>query len=184
MTNKKCRQDLHRGGKWIIYSEAVGSCLYLSDLHVEGLFRVPGNSIRQQALREILNSGADVDLDTGDYHPHDVATLLKAFLGELPEPLLTHRHYHAHLKIAGTPLRGWRFTSVRTISGLRVVTQILVGSGNFHIYSFKAVVPNVEFRELQGSLIIQFHYRNTNQPLLFNDHCVCIACLVIWIEWI
>ncbi|XP_053475560.1 rho GTPase-activating protein 19 [Ictalurus furcatus] len=70
------------------------------NLHVEGLFRVPGNSIRQQALREILNSGADVDLDTGDYHPHDVATLLKAFLGELPEPLLTHRHYHAHLKIA------------------------------------------------------------------------------------
>ncbi|XP_072526466.1 rho GTPase-activating protein 19 [Salminus brasiliensis] len=70
------------------------------NLHVEGLFRVPGNSIRQQALREMLNSGADIDLETGDYHPHDVATLLKAFLGELPEPLLTHRHYHAHLKIA------------------------------------------------------------------------------------
>ncbi|XP_046699544.1 rho GTPase-activating protein 19 [Silurus meridionalis] len=70
------------------------------NLHVEGLFRVPGNSIRQQALREMLNSGADVDLETGDYHPRDAATLLKAFLGELPEPLLTHRHYHAHLKIA------------------------------------------------------------------------------------
>ncbi|XP_066516882.1 rho GTPase-activating protein 19 isoform X2 [Hoplias malabaricus] len=70
------------------------------NLHVEGLFRVPGNSIRQQALREMLNSGTDIDLETGDYHPHDVATLLKTFLGELPEPLLTHRHYHAHLKIA------------------------------------------------------------------------------------
>uniref|UniRef100_A0AAY4CDY6 Rho GTPase-activating protein 19 n=1 Tax=Denticeps clupeoides TaxID=299321 RepID=A0AAY4CDY6_9TELE len=69
-------------------------------LHVEGLFRVPGNSIRQQALREMLNSGADIDLETGDYHPNDVATVLKAFLGELPEPLLTHRHFHAHLKIA------------------------------------------------------------------------------------
>lgn len=78
---------------------------------MEGLFRVPGNSIRQQALREILNSGADVDLDTGDFHPHDAATLLKAFLGELPEPLLTHRHYQAHLKIAGTPLQGSQFTS-------------------------------------------------------------------------
>ncbi|XP_076867734.1 rho GTPase-activating protein 19 [Brachyhypopomus gauderio] len=70
------------------------------NLHVEGLFRVPGNSIRQQALREMLNGGADIDLETGDYHPHDAATLLKIFLGELPEPLLTHRHYHAHLKIA------------------------------------------------------------------------------------
>lgn len=72
-----------------------------SDLHVEGLFRVPGNSVRQQTLKELLNSGADVNLESGDFHPNDVATLLKTFLGELPEPLLTHRHFHAHLKIAG-----------------------------------------------------------------------------------
>uniref|UniRef100_A0A3P9HGG4 Rho GTPase-activating protein 19 n=1 Tax=Oryzias latipes TaxID=8090 RepID=A0A3P9HGG4_ORYLA len=69
------------------------------NLHVEGLFRVPGNSLRQAALKEMLNAGADIDLETGDFHPNDVATLLKVFLGELPEPLLTHRHYHAHLKI-------------------------------------------------------------------------------------
>uniref|UniRef100_A0A8D0A0W6 Rho GTPase-activating protein 19 n=1 Tax=Sander lucioperca TaxID=283035 RepID=A0A8D0A0W6_SANLU len=73
---------------------------YLSkNLHVEGLFRVPGHSLRQAALREMLNSGAELDLETGDFHPNDAATLLKAYLGELPEPLLTHRHYHAHLKI-------------------------------------------------------------------------------------
>ncbi|CAM9142494.1 unnamed protein product [Lampetra planeri] len=78
---------------------------YLSkNLHVEGLFRVPGNSNRQQALRELLNSGAGVDLDSGDFHPNDVATLLKTFLGDLPEPLLTHRHFHAHLKIADMTL--------------------------------------------------------------------------------
>lgn len=73
----------------------------LSDLHVEGLFRVPGHSLRQAALREMLNAGTEIDLETGDFHPNDAATLLKAFLGELPEPLLTHRHYHAYLKIAG-----------------------------------------------------------------------------------
>ncbi|XP_033835218.2 rho GTPase-activating protein 19-like isoform X1 [Periophthalmus magnuspinnatus] len=73
---------------------------YLSkNLHVEGLFRVPGHSLRQAALREMLNTGAEIDLETGDFHPNDAATLLKAFLGELPEPLLTHRHYLAHLKI-------------------------------------------------------------------------------------
>ena len=75
--------------------------LVQSDLQVEGLFRVPGNSVRQQTLKDLLNSGVDVDLGSGDFHPNDVATLLKAFLGELPEPLLTHRHLHAHLKIAG-----------------------------------------------------------------------------------
>ncbi|XP_026160259.1 rho GTPase-activating protein 19 isoform X2 [Mastacembelus armatus] len=78
---------------------------YLSKhLHVEGLFRVPGNSVRQQALKELLNSGTDVDLASGDFHPNDVATLLKTFLGELPEPLLTHRHFHVHLKIADMTL--------------------------------------------------------------------------------
>ncbi|XP_011610947.1 rho GTPase-activating protein 19 isoform X3 [Takifugu rubripes] len=70
------------------------------NLHVEGLFRVPGNIIRQQSLKELLNSGANVDLESGDFHPNDAATLLKSFLGELSEPLLTHRHFHAHLKIA------------------------------------------------------------------------------------
>ncbi|XP_044069112.1 rho GTPase-activating protein 19-like isoform X2 [Siniperca chuatsi] len=73
---------------------------YLSkNLHVEGLFRVPGHSLRQAALREMLNAGTEIELETGDFHPNDAATLLKAYLGELPEPLLTHRHYHAHLKI-------------------------------------------------------------------------------------
>lgn len=68
---------------------------------MEGLFRVPGHSLRQAALREMLNAGAELDLEAGDFHPNDAATVLKAFLGELPEPLLTHRHYQAHLKIGG-----------------------------------------------------------------------------------
>ncbi|KAK2817469.1 hypothetical protein Q5P01_025660 [Channa striata] len=105
---------LKRKDKGVVFgSPLTESCIaqiyqlieYLSKhLHVEGLFRVPGNSVRQQALKELLNSGADVDLDSGDFHPNDVATLLKTFLGELPEPLLTHRHFHAHLKIADITL--------------------------------------------------------------------------------
>lgn len=77
---------------------------FLSDLHIEGLFRVPGHSLRQAALREMLNVGAEIDLETGDFHPNDAASLLKAYLGELPEPLLMHKHYHAHLKIGGAHL--------------------------------------------------------------------------------
>ncbi|XP_031317375.1 rho GTPase-activating protein 19 isoform X2 [Camelus dromedarius] len=70
------------------------------NLRVEGLFRVPGNSVRQQILRDALNNGMDIDLESGEFHSNDVATLLKMFLGELPEPLLTHKHFHVHLKIA------------------------------------------------------------------------------------
>ncbi|NP_001085418.1 rho GTPase-activating protein 19 [Xenopus laevis] len=74
------------------------------NLRTEGLFRIPGNSIRQQNLKDLLNSGMDIDVESGEFHPNDVATLLKMFLGELPEPLLTHRHYIAHLKIANLML--------------------------------------------------------------------------------
>ncbi|KAM9314291.1 rho GTPase-activating protein 19 [Pholidichthys leucotaenia] len=104
---------LKRKDKGVFGTSLTESCIaqiyqlieFLSkNLHVEGLFRVPGNSARQQALKELLNSGADVDLESGDYHPNDVATLLKTFLGEMPEPLLTHRHFHAHLKIADITL--------------------------------------------------------------------------------
>ncbi|XP_053306010.1 rho GTPase-activating protein 19 [Spea bombifrons] len=69
-------------------------------LRTEGLFRIPGNSNRQQILKDALNNGIDIDVESGEFHPNDIATLLKMFLGELPEPLLTHKHYHAHLKIA------------------------------------------------------------------------------------
>lgn len=96
--NSRVTSSRRRAGK----ANMASLCSCTSDLQVEGLFRVPGNSVRQQTLRELLNSGADVDLESGDFHPNDVATLLKSFLGELPEPLLTHRHFHAHLKIAGT----------------------------------------------------------------------------------
>ncbi|KAM3623553.1 uncharacterized protein V6R79_012573 [Siganus canaliculatus] len=105
---------LKRKDKGVVFGTSLTeSCIaqiyqlieYLTkNLHVEGLFRVPGNSARQQMLKELLNSGADVDLESGDFHPNDVATLLKTFLGELPEPLLTHRHFHAHLKIADMTL--------------------------------------------------------------------------------
>ncbi|XP_018421233.1 PREDICTED: rho GTPase-activating protein 19 [Nanorana parkeri] len=80
-------------------------------LRTEGLFRIPGNSNRQQILKDCLNGGTDIDVDSGEFHPNDVATILKMFLGELPEPLLTKRHYHAHLKIADLMLfddKGYR----------------------------------------------------------------------------
>lgn len=88
-------------GMLTLYVPSLNICL-LPDLRAEGLFRVPGNSNRLQILKDSLNSGVDIDVDSGEFHPNDVATLLKMFLGDLPEPLLTHRHYHAHLKIAGT----------------------------------------------------------------------------------
>ncbi|XP_045125929.1 rho GTPase-activating protein 19-like isoform X3 [Portunus trituberculatus] len=66
----------------------------------EGLFRKNGSLSRQQELKNLLNSGADLNLDCGMYSPHDCASVLKSFLADLPEPLLTEAHYPIHCRIA------------------------------------------------------------------------------------
>lgn len=71
------------------------------DITQEGLFRKSGSLSRQQELKVLLNSGADLNLDYGTYSAHDCASVLKSFLADLPEPLLTEGHYSIHCKIAG-----------------------------------------------------------------------------------
>jgi len=72
-------------------------------LKTEGLFRKTGNVARQRLLKSwVMDGSEDLHLDDDTFSPHDVATVLKQLLAELPEPLLTHRHYEAHLQIVGT----------------------------------------------------------------------------------
>ncbi|ELU05337.1 hypothetical protein CAPTEDRAFT_221307 [Capitella teleta] len=75
-------------------------------LQQEGLFRKCGNINRQRILRELVESTPDTgseviesQLNSGNFSPHDVANLLKAFLGELPQPLLTEKHFVAHTQV-------------------------------------------------------------------------------------
>ncbi|KAJ7287564.1 hypothetical protein C8J57DRAFT_1284294 [Mycena rebaudengoi] len=58
----------------------------------EGLFRVTGRPSHIAKLRSEFDSGADFDMTEctpGDLDPHAVASVFKAFLRELPEPILT-----------------------------------------------------------------------------------------------
>ncbi|KAK7021964.1 Rho GTPase-activating protein 19 [Halocaridina rubra] len=66
----------------------------------EGLFRKSGSLSRQQELKNQLNSGGVLNLDSGSHSAHDCASVLKSFLADLPEPLLTEGHYFIHCKIA------------------------------------------------------------------------------------
>ncbi|KAH9942294.1 RhoGAP-domain-containing protein [Epithele typhae] len=58
----------------------------------EGLFRISGRSSHVNQLRSEFDAGADYNLaecDPGDLDPHAVSSILKTFLRELPEPVLT-----------------------------------------------------------------------------------------------
>ncbi|KAL3192997.1 hypothetical protein MRX96_058503 [Rhipicephalus microplus] len=76
----------------------VNCCLkYLEDngLNTVGIFRVNGLKRRVRQLREEFDSCREVNLD--QERPHDVAQLLKEYLRDLPEPLLTRDLYHPFL---------------------------------------------------------------------------------------
>jgi len=53
-------------------------------------------------LRQEFDSGSSVYL-TPEHSVHDVASLLKEYLRDLPEPLLTHQLFQAFLATAGRP---------------------------------------------------------------------------------
>ncbi|KAJ8076807.1 hypothetical protein PM082_001230 [Marasmius tenuissimus] len=62
-------------------------------VHEEGLFRVNGRPSHVSRLRKEFDAGCDFDMrecSPGDLDPHAVASVFKAFLRELPEPILTH----------------------------------------------------------------------------------------------
>ncbi|CAB3375134.1 Hypothetical predicted protein [Cloeon dipterum] len=66
----------------------------------EGIFRRSGKISRQQELKALLNQGQALNLDQGNYSVHDCASVLKNFLADLPEPLLTDAHYQAYCQVA------------------------------------------------------------------------------------
>jgi hypothetical protein len=76
---------------------------YLGREHLigtEGLFRRHGNLRKQAALKERLNRGCVIDLDgDAEFSVHECAGVLKSFLSDLPEPLLTDGCYRAHCQV-------------------------------------------------------------------------------------
>ncbi|KZV70673.1 RhoGAP-domain-containing protein [Peniophora sp. CONT] len=61
-------------------------------LEEEGLFRISGRASHIARLRSEFDTGADFDLQAcppGELDPHAVASIFKAYLRELPEPILT-----------------------------------------------------------------------------------------------
>ena len=75
--------------------EVVLRCIGFLDRHglyVTGLFRVPGNDDRINAIKRSFNDGLDVrfedDPEFDMQSVHDVASALKLFFRELPEPLI------------------------------------------------------------------------------------------------
>lgn len=68
------------------------SAMRQMDMSVEGVFRKNGNIKGLRDLSEKLDA-KEVDVDLSKENPVQVAALLKKFLRELPDPLMTHKLY-------------------------------------------------------------------------------------------
>lgn len=62
-------------------------------MDTEGIFRIPGKSSKIQEIKEIINSGKPLNINDETYNVHVIAGILRLFLRELPEPLLTFELY-------------------------------------------------------------------------------------------
>lgn len=72
-----------------------------ADLSVEGIFRKAGNIRKLKDLTEAIDRDPD-SVNLADDNPVQIAALLKKFLRELPDPLLTFRLQHLFLATQST----------------------------------------------------------------------------------
>lgn len=71
----------------------------LLNLNEEGLFRIPGSTSKVKKLKSALDAGI-ISIDEFSRDPHTVCTLLKLYLRDLPEPLLTFALYNEWIEAA------------------------------------------------------------------------------------
>jgi hypothetical protein len=68
----------------------VAPPLTFADMAVEGIFRKNGNIRKLQQISEALDKDS-TQVNLSDENPVQLAALLKRFLREMPDPLLTFR---------------------------------------------------------------------------------------------
>ncbi|KAG0716117.1 Rho GTPase-activating protein 29 [Chionoecetes opilio] len=66
---------------------------------IKGIYRVSGVKSRVEKLCQAFENGAHL-VDLSDQHPNVIANVMKLYLRQLPEPLLTFRLYPEFIRIA------------------------------------------------------------------------------------
>lgn len=94
VTNSPCLNSIPP-----IVRKCVDSLSITGVIDTEGIFRRSGNHLEIITLKERVNRGEDIDLK--DVNVHVVAGLLKSFLRDLAEPLLTFELYDEIIHFLG-----------------------------------------------------------------------------------
>lgn len=87
------------GRRIALVVEKCAACLLASGMDEEGLFRITGSASKIKKLKSAFNAGF-ADMSEFERDPHTVASVLKLYLRELPEPLMTFSLYEEWMKAA------------------------------------------------------------------------------------
>ncbi|KAG8908359.1 hypothetical protein FRB99_007286 [Tulasnella sp. 403] len=86
---------------WGYVPVVVAKCgLYLKEnaTEVEGTFRVNGSNKRMRELQVLFDTppryGKDLDWSKRQFTTHDVASVFRRYLTQMPEPVIPHDRYH------------------------------------------------------------------------------------------
>uniref|UniRef100_A0A9J8D380 Unconventional myosin-IXb-like n=1 Tax=Cyprinus carpio carpio TaxID=630221 RepID=A0A9J8D380_CYPCA len=74
----------------------------MNGLYTEGIYRKSGSANRMKELHQLLEAGPE-NVSLEDYPIHAVTGLVKQWLRELPEPLMTFTHYNDFLRAIELP---------------------------------------------------------------------------------
>jgi len=155
---------------------------------VEGLFRIPGMVTEIQHFRQLCDQGVEWDFPPGA-NPHTVAGLLKLWIRELPEPLMTFGLYGAFMATKEVTGQDESELAPRIAETRKVIGQMpqAHASALRHLMRFLAdVARNCGENKMNAhNLAIVFApnllYRKANDPLdcsSFKDSYNVIAFLI------
>uniref|UniRef100_A0A182VZJ2 Rho-GAP domain-containing protein n=1 Tax=Anopheles minimus TaxID=112268 RepID=A0A182VZJ2_9DIPT len=137
----------------------------------EGIFRKTGSLTRQNELKNLLLQGNMLPLDGTGYTAHDCASVLKSFLADLPEPLLTELYYPAYCQVADLFHSKESSQPIRSHDRLLNALQLLL-----------LLLPeenNILLRHIIELLHLTIQHEGTNKmsavnlATLFTPHLIC-----------
>lgn len=136
----------------------------------QGLFRVSGRSSHIVKLRAEFDTGADFDImqsSPGDLDPHAVASVFKAYLRELPEPILTNDLLPFFEAAMASERSATHVPEM--LSSARVGMRKPPSLSTLATPSFTGVPPSDSLRNLLSSLIARLPQENRDLLLTVTE---------------
>ncbi|XP_033636415.1 rho GTPase-activating protein 45-like isoform X2 [Asterias rubens] len=150
-------------------------------IHVKGVYRVAGLKVKVEKLCQTFENGLDL-VDLSETPPHLITSVLKLYFRQLPEPLMTFKHYPEFISLAKEFPRSVPESAEdeeRLIAKLRIIVNGMPEE-NFKtlrvlMHHLKGVSENEDFNQMTASNLSIVFGPTLLRP---NDNTASLSALV------